>query len=173
MGFTNTSLYNGDIEYLSIPSGAVSYWILPLVNLAVQGVPITVPTTGTSSFAAIDTGTTLVGGPQATIASIFAQVPGSVAGTGDYEGYWMYPCDTQVTVQMSFGGRMWSIDPADFNLAQLSQNMCLGAFFALDTGSSAPSWIVGDTFLVSSAYYQLGLAILIFGVEKCLLGLSL
>ncbi|EIN09402.1 acid protease [Punctularia strigosozonata HHB-11173 SS5] len=146
MGFTNSSLYTGEIEYQSIPSGAVSYWILPLTDITVQGNTVTLPS-GSSSYSAIDTGTTLVGGPEDAIAAIFAQIPDAVAGTGDYAGYWMYPCDTDVTVQMSFGGRLWAIDPADFRLAQLSQNTCLGAFFALDTGSSAPSWIVGDTFL--------------------------
>jgi cathepsin D len=32
-------------------------------------------------------------------------------------------------------------------LTQLSKKQCLGAFFELETGTSAPSWIVGDTFL--------------------------
>ena len=57
-------------------------------------------------------------------------------------------CNTTVTVQMSFGGKNWTIDPADFRLSKLSATQCLGAFFELATGSSAPSWIVGDTFLV-------------------------
>jgi len=48
---------------------------------------------------------------------------------------------------MSFGGRTWAINPADFRLAQISNSQCLGAFFQLTTGSSAPPWIVGDTFL--------------------------
>ena len=49
---------------------------------------------------------------------------------------------------MSFGGKNWTIDPADFQLSKLSTTNCLGAFFELATASSAPSWIVGDTFLV-------------------------
>jgi hypothetical protein len=49
---------------------------------------------------------------------------------------------------MSFGGKNWTIDPADFRLQKLSSTECLGAFFEIDTGSSAPAWIVGDTFLV-------------------------
>ncbi|KAG6898299.1 hypothetical protein C0992_011890 [Termitomyces sp. T32_za158] len=48
---------------------------------------------------------------------------------------------------MSFGGRSWPISEADFKLSQLTQALCLGAFFELNTGASAPAWIVGDTFL--------------------------
>lgn len=44
---------------------------------------------GTPS-AAIDTGTTLVGGPSDVIASIFAQIPGSGPAGDDYQGYYAY-----------------------------------------------------------------------------------
>jgi len=146
MGFVNTSLYTGDIDYQDIPGGQGTYWILPLTGMTVQGAAVTIPT-GTDSYSAIDTGTTLVGGPSSAIASMFAQIPGSAVGTGNYEGYYTYPCDTTVNVTMSFGGPSWSISPADFKLTQISNSQCIGAFFEMDTGSSAPSWIVGDTFL--------------------------
>ena len=51
---------------------------------------------------------------------------------------------------MTFGSSSiaWPISNADFNLMQASSTACVGAFFALDTsGTSAPPWIVGDTFL--------------------------
>ncbi|KAJ7180625.1 aspartic peptidase A1 [Mycena filopes] len=146
MGFVNSSLYTGDIEYIDMPTSTNSYWILPVKAITVQGNSISV-SSGTNSYAAIDTGTTLVGGPPADIANIYAQIPDSSAGTGNYEGYYMYPCDTSVTVALSFGGRSWTVSPADFKLQELSRGTCLGSFFSLDTGDSAPSWIVGDTFL--------------------------
>ena len=59
-------------------------------------------------------------------------------------------CDTTVDIQMSFGGKNWTISPADFQLSKLTKTQCLGAFFEIATGSSAPAWIVGDTFLVRS-----------------------
>lgn len=147
MGFVNNSLFTGDIEYINIPSEAAnSYWILPITAITVQGNSIS-PGTGRETFAAIDTGTTLVGGPAQEIASIYAQIPGSSLGTGQFEGYYLYPCDTSVTVALSFGGRSWTVSPADFQVQQVSRGTCLGGFFALTTGDSAPSWIVGDTFL--------------------------
>ena len=54
-----------------------------------QGNVITLPT-GSSSFSAIDTGTTLVGGPSQAIAEIYAQIPDSAPGTGNFEGYYTY-----------------------------------------------------------------------------------
>jgi cathepsin D len=146
-GFTNSSFYTGDIEYQSLVSQG-SYWLLDISEITVQGNSISL-TGGTSNYAAIDTGTTLVGGPSAAIASIYDQIPNSQAGSGNYDGYYFYPCDTDVTVTMAYGGSTWTISSADFMLTQLSQSQCLGAFFVLDVqpGSSTPSWIVGDTFL--------------------------
>ncbi|CAE6437176.1 unnamed protein product [Rhizoctonia solani] len=143
MGGTNTNLYSGDIDYVNIPSGQESYWLIPLTGVGVNGASIL----NTSVNAAIDTGTTLVGGPSAAIAAIFAQIPNSQVGTGDYEGYYLYPCSTSVTITMTFSSRTWSIDPADFMLMRATNSMCVGAFFALNLSGSAPSWIVGDTFL--------------------------
>lgn len=145
MGFTNSSYYTGDIEYQSLADTG-SYWLLTVSGINVQGSSITL---SSSKNAAIDTGTTLIGGPSEDIANIYAQIPGSQAGAGNYEGYYYYPCSTDVTVTMSFGGSSWAISSADFKVTQLSSSQCLGAFFELDAaqGSSTPAWIVGDTFL--------------------------
>ena len=129
----------------------------------VNGQSVNLPS-GSSSYAAIDTGTTLVGGPSEYIAQLFAQIPGSAAEQGNFEGYYTYrkaypcrwylfsslsACDTSVTVSLSFGGKNWTISSADFRLTTLSNGKCLGAFFELATGASAPPWIIGDTFLVN------------------------
>jgi len=145
MGFLNASLYTGEIDYQPL-NGQASYWLLSMSSMVVQGNAITL-LPGNPSLAAIDTGTTLVGGPPSAIAQLYAQIPGSQPGAGNLEGYYTYPCSTTVNVQLAFGGRTWSVNPADFQLAQLNPTSCLGAFFDLKTGSSAPSWIVGDTFL--------------------------
>ncbi|KAH8111057.1 acid protease [Phellopilus nigrolimitatus] len=147
MGFVNTSLYTGNIDFQNIPGGQGTYWILPLTQLTVQGSSVTLPS-GSSSYAAIDTGTTLVGGPSSVISAFYAQIPGATAGTGNYQGYYIYPCSTDVAVTMTFGGQTWPISSTDFQLTQLSSSECLGGFFELDmSGSGTPAWIVGDTFL--------------------------
>ncbi|KAF9785153.1 acid protease, partial [Thelephora terrestris] len=144
MGALNSSLYTGDVDYVNLPQDAVTYWTLPLTSLTVQGNSVSLGT-GQNTYSAIDTGTTLIGGPQSAIAAIYANIPGSSPGTGDFQGYYEYPCNTNVNVTLSFGGRSWSISSADFTMTKVSGNMCIGAFFEL--GSSNPAWIIGDTFL--------------------------
>ncbi|OAX43168.1 acid protease [Rhizopogon vinicolor AM-OR11-026] len=142
--YTNSSLYTGSIEYIDIP-GTPSYWYLPLDSLTVQGNSITI-TSGTT--AAIDTGTTNIGGPASSIQAIYANIPDSQPATGEWEGYYTYPCSTTVNVELSFGESTWSISPADFAFSRITSTSteCLGAFFELTTDTD-PAWIIGDAFL--------------------------
>ncbi|KAG1742630.1 aspartic peptidase domain-containing protein [Suillus paluster] len=154
LGGTNSSLYQGSIEYLNL-TGSPSYWLLTVSSVSVQGKTISID--ASSGVAAIDTGTTLIGAPTPIAASIWAQVPGSVELTGDYQGLYAFPCDTDVTFSISFGGTNWAINPLDMNLGSLnatmlgnvnatSSEMCVGGIF--DNGiNNVPAWIVGDTFL--------------------------
>ena len=64
-------------------------FVFVLAAMTVQGKSITLPS-GSSAYAAIDTGTTLVGGPSSAIQNIFAQIPGSAPGTGSWDGYYTY-----------------------------------------------------------------------------------
>lgn len=144
MGSLNSSLYTGEIEYVDIPSNAVTFWTLPLSTVSVQGNSVAVGS-GSSAYAAIDTGTTLVGGPSDVISNMYAQIPGSAAASGNYEGYYTYPCDAAINVSLSFGGQSWPVSAADFELTRTGSNQCIGAFFELT--STSPPWIIGDTFL--------------------------
>ncbi|KAG2039952.1 aspartic peptidase domain-containing protein [Suillus americanus] len=143
MGYTNSSLYTGSIDYIDIP-GTPSYWYIPLTSLTVQGTSVSI-TSGTT--AAIDTGTTNIAGPASAIEAIYAQIPNSQPATGEWEGYYSFPCSTTVNVELSFGGTTWSISPADFAFTQTSSTECIGAFFEASTGTGSPTWIIGDAFL--------------------------
>ena len=121
--------------------------------LLVNGVEIPIP--AAESFSAIDTGTTLVGGPPELIAAIYAQIPGSVRSRDQQlQGFYEFPCDTPIAIELAFGPKgqhkSWQVDPRDLELFR-SGNTCVGGFFELELGSnpSNPSWIVGDTFLKS------------------------
>lgn len=57
--------------------------------LTVQGNSISL-TSGQTSYSAIDTGTTLIGGPQEAIAEIYSNIPDSSPATGNLEGYYTY-----------------------------------------------------------------------------------
>ncbi|KAI0728027.1 aspartic peptidase domain-containing protein [Fomitopsis betulina] len=151
LGAVNSSLFTGEIDYQPIPTGEVGYWIQQITQMSVNGASIDVGS-GSEAYAAIDTGTTLVGGPAAAISAIYSKIPGAQAGTGQLEGYWTYPCSQQVSVSMKFGQSTtaWPIaaDDFEFEAANNAGTTCIGAFFEVDnTGTTAPAWIVGDTFL--------------------------
>ncbi|KAG2121893.1 aspartic peptidase domain-containing protein [Suillus clintonianus] len=143
LGYTNSSLYTGSIEYHNLV-GTPQYWEINMNTLTVQGKSIDIAGIST---AIIDTGTTNIAGPASAVASIYAQIPGSQAGTGQLDGYYTYPCSTTVNVQFNFGGNTWSMSPADFTHSQVSTTECLGAFFIASFGSGGPSWVIGDAFL--------------------------
>lgn len=153
LGGTNSTLFTGDIEFINMPSGTPTFWLLTMSAITVQGQSVQI-TTGNAALAAIDTGTTLIGGPSADVNAIWAAVPGSAAVVNQ-QGFFSFPCSTTVEVTLSFGGTAWPISATDMNLGQISRgsSQCLGAIFDLSLGSNIPSgsgnpsWVVGDTFL--------------------------
>ncbi|THG99869.1 hypothetical protein EW026_g2553 [Hermanssonia centrifuga] len=150
LGAVNNSLFTGDIDYQDIPNGAPGYWIQELSAMKVNGQSISLPS-GSAAWAAIDTGTTGVGCPSDVLASIFAAVPNSAPGTGQFEGYYTFPCSTSVSLTVTWGSssNAWTISPDDFILQEIdTQGTCVGAFFEVDSsGTTAPAFIFGDTFL--------------------------
>ncbi|KAI0743974.1 aspartic peptidase domain-containing protein [Daedaleopsis nitida] len=152
LGGTNSSLFTGDIEFINLSNAdAPTFWMLELTSLTAQGQSIAIPT-GNSALSAIDTGTTLIGGPSSAVSAFYKAI-GAQPLDGQMEGFWAFPCDTNIQVSMAFGGKSWPISDADMNLGQISQDMCLGGIFDLTLGSDIsggggnPVWVVGDTFL--------------------------
>lgn len=141
LGYTNSSLYTGSIEYSDMTSQP-SFWEVPLTSVTVQGVSIPI---GTSVAAAIDTGTSNIGAPSDVIKAIYDQIPNSKAASGSWAGYYQFPCSTSVTVTFSFGGSTWAMAPADFSYTTIGSQQCIGTFF--ESSQSNPSWILGDSFL--------------------------
>ena len=105
---------------------------------------------GSNNMVAVDTGTTLIGGPESIIESIYAAIDGSERMTGAYQNYYQYPCSTTIDFRITFGGYTIRIGDADFNLGRYSsdQTMCTGAVYVQSLSSGSPvQWIVGDTAL--------------------------
>ncbi|CAE7209957.1 unnamed protein product [Rhizoctonia solani] len=152
MGGLNASLYAGEIEYISMPSSIKAYWSIPLRQISVNGgSPMIITNLGVTSLAAIDTGTSLIGGPPDIVANIYGQIPNAQRGTGNLQRYWIYPCSQNVNVAFNFGGRSWTMESADFKLLTTNPNVCVGAIFELSMGGlgnpDVPQWVVGDAFL--------------------------
>ncbi|KAF8322235.1 acid protease [Clavulina sp. PMI_390] len=151
IGYTDSNHFSGSINWISLSSK--SYWLIPMDSLTLNGNT----STAVGGYAAIDTGTSLIGGPTAWMADLYAQIPGASAGTGSLEGYYVYDCSTNVNVSLTFGGVSYSIETADFSrVADSSGKTCIGSFFGIDVTGSSVSWIVGDTFLknVYSVYRE-------------------
>ncbi|KAH9035382.1 acid protease [Lactarius pseudohatsudake] len=136
LGGTNTTLYQGDIDFRSFtsPIRGGSFWLQTVTGVTVNGKSVSLPS-GDLAVAAIDTGTTLIGGPTAAVNAIWAAVPGAVAG--DNIGWFLRlpyallfvtlplswraaplpgTCNTDLSISMSFGGPSWPISLADMNL---------------------------------------------------------
>lgn len=154
LGGTNSSLFTGDIQFLDMPSGvSQSFWLLQMSSVTVQGKNVKIAT-GNAAMSAIDTGTTLIGGPTTDVKNIWAAVPGSSPLSGNLAGFYAFPCSTDVQISISFGGNSWPISTADMNLGTSGNDgQCVGGIFDLSAGSSGgggggnPNWVVGDTFL--------------------------
>ena len=87
LGGLNTSLYTGDIDYQSLSQSNL-YWTITLSSVTI-GIE-TLNISSSSAAAVIDTGTTLIGGPSSEVADIYAQISGSQALSGSYDGYYSY-----------------------------------------------------------------------------------
>ncbi|KZV73515.1 acid protease [Peniophora sp. CONT] len=148
LGGTNSSLFKGDIEFNVFPNGTQpGLWLQTVSGLTVNGNPVDIGNAA-GNVAAIDTGTSLLGGPTAAVQAFWAQVNGSREISG---GMFEFPCTTNISATLSFGGTAWPISPADMNLGEMALGSCLGALFDLMQDISTPSgnasWVVGDTFL--------------------------
>ncbi|PLW09925.1 hypothetical protein PCANC_23801 [Puccinia coronata f. sp. avenae] len=162
LGTLNASLIapGKAISFVPMPPGLQSYWLIPMEGLDVNGVPL--PLNAQSSpNVAIDTGTTLIGGPAKEVKQFYSQVIGSSPASGSYQGYYSYPCNSSVLVSFRFGGKNYSMAPNDFNLGPFGSNgRCLGSVFKLELSGASKSlisWVIGDSFLknVLSVYRYL------------------
>jgi len=83
-GYLNESVYDPDtLAFVDIPTGLESYWVIPMEALTVNATNITL---ASDTYVAIDTGTTLIGGPSDLVSSFYSKIPGAQAATGSYAG---------------------------------------------------------------------------------------
>ncbi|OAV95043.1 hypothetical protein PTTG_26790 [Puccinia triticina 1-1 BBBD Race 1] len=152
LGTLNASLIapGEPISFVPVPNGLQSYWLIPLDGIDVNGTPLNLNAQASPNVA-IDTGTTLIGGPANEVKQFYSQVSGSSPASGSYQGYYSYPCNSSVLVTFRFGGKNYSMAPDDFNLGPFGSNgRCLGSVFELELSGASRSlisWVIGDSFL--------------------------
>lgn len=151
MGGTNGALYTGDIEYVALPYASnPTFWAIPIQHITVNGQEAAAGSSS-STLAAIDTATSLIGGPPDVVEKLYAAIPKAKRGNGTLEGFWTYPCSQKVAVTINFGGRTWPMASDDFALATNDPKTCVGAIFETTLGSNdnpqIPDWYIGASFL--------------------------
>jgi len=155
MGAIDTSLFTGNINYVSIPEGEASFWQIPLDQVSLGQSTVQAGET----LAAIDTGTTLIAGPFDVVDQLYQGVPNLQVGSGSEQGMYFFPCAQTITASLTFGGVSYSLNQDDVGIP-VGQGLCVGAFFVEQfaqqstngkkrqyTQTETPSWIVGDSFL--------------------------
>ncbi|KAG8827877.1 hypothetical protein FRC19_011578 [Serendipita sp. 401] len=163
LGGTNSSLYTGDINFISLIQPA-KWWLIPLQAVGVEG-GSSVEVAQGEDEAIIDTGTTLVGGEDSVLAEIFAQIPGAMKSTelpnngSRLNGFYVLPCNSTAVLTLTFGGEAYTYSTADLLYQRIDDIMpdyCLSSLFLfsskdphsiLYTPNGAPYWLVGDSFL--------------------------
>jgi len=174
LGGTNPAKYTGSIEPHSVVSPQ-KYW-------QISGASIhTGSATPVSNFQTIiDTGTTIMYGPPADVATFYNYVPGSALYDSTY-GYYSFPCSSVPSVVFSWGpgGRNWTISAAkyvpsgtsssevlsrclsyffrSFNFGETTagSGRCVGALAGVDLGLGTGVWFLGDAQVFCSAYRAL------------------
>ncbi|CCO37027.1 hypothetical protein RSOLAG1IB_11901 [Rhizoctonia solani AG-1 IB] len=142
LGGANTAKYTGSITYAALTSK--TYWLT-------TGSSSVGSTVGYSGAMIIDSGTTIIVGPTASISSWWSKVSGaaacstSVCGT---TGYYTYLCASPPTVSFTFNGAKFTIPSSDFNLGTIDNagTRCVGAIVGT-SGVPDNAWIVGDTLM--------------------------
>lgn len=155
LGGVNNTFFTGNIEFQDLANNGVvnenTFWLLQVSAVTVNGNAINAGSQQ-EALAAIDTGTTLIGGPSDAVQAIWNAVPNSQP-VEQMQGFFAFPCSTSVSVTIAFGGTAWPVSNDDINLGTVGGGFCLGGIFDLGLGSQIgsgggnPSWVVGDTFL--------------------------
>lgn len=105
LGGVNKKFYKGKITYTKVQT-PLRYWTIPTEEVRFNGRAVTNGTTQ----AIIDTGTSLIYGPQQIVVPFMQSIPGARLSGGLY----LMPCNTSATFSFKFSGREWVIPPKDF-----------------------------------------------------------
>jgi len=123
------------------------FWEAPMPSITVNGKDIGLK----GRTAILDTGTTLIIAPTADAVAVHRAIPGAAS---DGQGGFTVPCNIKTSLALKFGNRVFTIDPRDLAVAQISRgsNTCVSGISSGKIGT-ATEWLVGDVFL-KNAYFS-------------------
>jgi hypothetical protein len=91
----------------------LGFWEANMTTVFVSGKALNI--TGRSAI--LDTGTTLIVAPTADAQAVHGVIPGSKS---DGQGGFTVPCKTMVTIELTFGGTAFAIDPRDLAIVPVN-----------------------------------------------------
>ncbi|KAG8991856.1 hypothetical protein FRB94_012210 [Tulasnella sp. JGI-2019a] len=146
LGCFDSSKAKGAVTW--VPVTSMTYWAVSMPGVMVNG---QVAMSSGPVTAAIDTGTTLIYFPQALARSFYSKIPGSQQANQYGDGFYTYPCNSQLTISLKLGPNTYAMNTADFNLGRTSRssNNCVGGILAMGGDFPSNLAIVGDEFLKS------------------------
>ncbi|KAH9832219.1 acid protease [Rhodofomes roseus] len=141
IGGTDTSLYQGSVEYHAITGSG--FWQISGASALVNN-----KTTNSGFQTVIDSGTTIMYGPPSAVKTFYASVPDSSVFDST-NGFYQFPCDSVPPVAFNWGGKNWNVSAANFNLGQTSSGSkyCVGALAGQDLGLGGNVWLLGDSYM--------------------------
>jgi len=121
------------------PLSAATYWQYSMAGISIGSYKYT-----KAQDVISDTGTSLLGGPNAQAKAI-----GKAAGAkyDDTQGAYMIDCTAQPPdLVVTIGSNDYHITAVDM-VVEFQQGQCFYALFPFDDGGMAPAWILGDPFI--------------------------
>ncbi|KAG8692026.1 Type I transmembrane sorting receptor [Ceratobasidium sp. 395] len=141
LGGTNPSLFTGDITFSPLTSK--TFWLT-------NGAAAAGDKEAYSGGMIIDSGTTLIVGPQDSVDAFWKAAGGEkcdaqVCGS---DGFYTYDCASPPSVAFNFGKDSFAMSPDTLTIGTTddSKKTCVGAIMATD-GVPNDAWIVGDAFM--------------------------
>eukprot|EP00062_Callorhinchus_milii_P017972 gi/632970946/ref/XP_007901929.1/ PREDICTED: cathepsin E [Callorhinchus milii] len=143
LGGINHECYTGSINW--VPVTERGYWQIRMDNVKIDGM-LTLCINGCAAI--VDTGTSLITGPEKEIRKLHKQLGAMSVGDGEY----VVDCkriSSMASVTFTIGEVEFSLSPNDYvKKFQGDHSLCLSGFQEMDMVTRAgPLWILGDVFL--------------------------
>jgi hypothetical protein len=136
IGGTDETKYDGDLTW--VPLSSATYWEIALDDVSADGTQY-----DSSTSAIVDSGTSLLTGPTATVKKLAA----AVGAKANFAGEYIVDCDAELPeLTFTIAGAEYTLAGEDYLIK--SGTTCLFAIMGMDIPRPAgPLWILGDVFM--------------------------